>query len=88
MPKFVILGSCKHQPYAVLAMPNVFDDVLYKMDHDEAYDRAFELFKPAIDFADIVIVYNPLGIGKHTQMDLDYAIEQGKRIVYTHGEPE
>lgn len=88
MPRFVILGSCKHQPYAVLAMPCTFEEDMYNLEHEEAYKKAFQLFKPAIDRSNIIIVYNEFGVGEHTRRDLDYAIEQGKHIVYTHGEPE
>lgn len=82
VPKFVILGSCKHEPYAVLAMPNRLDAKLYENDHEAAYAHAWEYFKPAIESADVVIVYAPDGIGEHTQRDLDYAIKLGKKILY------
>jgi len=81
MPKFVILGSCKHEPYAVLAMPNRLDPELYERDHEKAYEEACKLFHPAIDNADIVIVYAPEGMGDHTRKDMKYALKKSKRVV-------
>jgi len=83
MPKIVILGSCRHQPYEILAMPNKLDADLYAKDHQAAYIDACAVFYPAIKAADIVLVYNPDGVvGEHTQADIIEAERQGKRIVY------
>jgi len=85
MPKIVVLGSCRFEPYEVLAMPNKLDPVLYANDHEKAYDKACEKFYPAMDEADVILVYNPDGkIGEHTQRDIDYALARGKKVVYTH----
>lgn len=86
MPNIVILGSCRHEPYKVLAMPNKLDPELYKKDHEAAYMEAFEkLFRPAIDDADVVFVYAPGGIGDHTQRDIWYARKRGKPVVVFTG---
>jgi len=82
MPKFVILGSCKYEPYTVLAVPNRLDPELYEKDHEAAYAHAWEYFKPAIESADIVIVYIPEGLGEHTKRDVEYALSLGKKVVY------
>ena len=88
MPKIVILGSCKYEPYEILAAPNRLDPELYETDHEEAYNRAFEaLFRPAIDRADIIIVFAPEGIGEHTQKDIKYAKHKGKPV-FVVGEAE
>ena len=85
MPKIVVLGSCRHEPYKVLIMPNKLDPELYAKDHEKAYEHACEKFYPAIDEADIVIVFNPdYTVGEHTQKDIDYARSKGKRVVFTH----
>lgn len=82
MPKFVMLGSCKHEPYEMLFMPNKIDPDLYREEHEKAYANACEITLPAIDQADVVIVYVPDGIiGEHTQRDLCYSIAQKKKIV-------
>lgn len=81
MPKFVILGSCKYEPYEILALPNKLNPKLYREDHEKAYREACEVFYPAIEKADIVIVYAPDGIGDHTKQDMEYAKKHGKQIV-------
>lgn len=81
MPKFVVLGSCRYEPYEVLAMPNKLDAELYEIDHEKAYEEACEVFFPAIRQSDFVIVYAPNGIGKHTRRDMDYAKKCGKPII-------
>lgn len=78
MPKIVILGSSRFTPYEILAVPNKIPEVGQT---EEDYQKAFEIFKPAIESSDIVIVYAPDGIGKHTRRDLEYALIQGKRII-------
>jgi len=81
MPKVVILGSCRHEPYQILLAPNKLDPELYKKDHTKAYEAACKKFYPAIQQADEVWVYAPDGrIGEHTQKDIDYALSQGKTI--------
>ena len=81
MPKIVILGSCSHQPYEVLMMPNKLDPELYAEDHEKAYAKACEKFYPAIEQADVVLVYVPAGeLGEHTQRDMEYAMKCGKPI--------
>ncbi len=78
--KIVILGSCRHSPYEVLAAPKP----LSKDYHNETgYHEACKIFYPAIENADVVWVYLPNGKpGEHTQRDLDYARSKGKQIFY------
>lgn len=78
MVRIVILGSCRFSPYIVLAAPNPLSDA---HNTEEGYYCSTKLFYPAIDEADIVIVYAPDGIGDHTKRDMEYAESQGKRIV-------
>jgi len=80
MPKIVILGSCKYEPYEILAMPNKLDPELYERDHEMAYKMACSVFYPAIEKSDLVIVYAPEGVGEHTQADMDYARLRNKKI--------
>ena len=77
MPKIVILGSCRFEPYEILAVPNKIPKA---WNTEKGYKKAFKIFKPAIDNADLVIVYAPDGIGEHTQRDIDYARTQRKPI--------
>jgi hypothetical protein len=78
MVKIVILGSCRHAPYEILAAP----DPLPGCGNDEAgYREACKKFYPAIDKADLVLVYAPDGrIGEHTVRDMDYAISKQKNV--------
>jgi len=88
MPKIVVLGSCRHEPYTFLA-PNKLDADLYARDHHAAYIDACAVFYPAIKEADVVVVYNPEGaVGEHTAADIREAERQGKRIVYLFPRPE
>jgi hypothetical protein len=81
MPKIVVLGSCRHGPYIVLAVPNPIPG-LYNT--EEGYQEACKTFYPAIDKADVVLVYNPeRTIGEHTQRDIDYACSKGKLLIFT-----
>lgn len=80
MPKVVILGSCRHEPYVILRMPNKLDSKLYESNHEKAFGEACKTFYPAIDEADEVWVYAPDGIGKHTSRDIDYAKSKGKIV--------
>lgn len=78
MPKIVILGSCRHEPYDVLAVP---EKVPGLWNTEEGYKIATEKFHPAMDEADVIIVFAPDGIiGKHTRMDIDYATGIGKTV--------
>jgi len=78
MPKIVILGSCRFEPYKVLAVP---DRVKGGTNDDVGYQKASKIFHPAIQDADLVIVYAPDNrIGEHTQRDIDYAFAFGKKV--------
>lgn len=77
MTKFVILGSCRHEPYEILAVP---EKVPGLWNTEEGYRIATEKFHPAMDEADVIIVFAPDGVGEHTQMDIDYAIGIGKTV--------
>lgn len=77
MVKIVILGSCRFEPYEVLVpKKNPYWNT------EKGYKIASEKFYPAIDEADIVIVYNPDGLGEHTRRDIQYAYYSGKHLVY------
>lgn len=78
MPKIVILGSCRFEPYKVLALPNKIKGA---WNTEKGYKKASEIFYPAIDKADLIIVYAPDGIGEHTKRDIEYAKSKGKRII-------
>lgn len=77
MVKIVILGSCKHEPYEILAVPNKIPKA---WNTEKGYKIAAQKFYPAIKQTDIVIVYAPNGIGEHMKRDIAFAIEQGKPI--------
>lgn len=77
MPKIVILGSCRFEPYEVLAVPKKEPGL---WNTEKGYQQAAERFYPAIDSADVIIVWAPDGVGEHTQRDIDYAKQQGKLI--------
>lgn len=79
MPKIVILGSCRFEPYEILAVPNKIPGA---PNTDEGYKVAIQTFYPAMDEADIVLVYAPDGVGIHTQRDINYAREKGKTIFW------
>jgi hypothetical protein len=78
MPKIVILGSCRHEPYEVLAVPNKINGA---WNTDRGCKLASKIFHPAIEKADLVFVYAPDGIGEHTQRDIDHAKKHGKTLV-------
>ena len=78
MPKIVILGSCRHEPYNILAKPKKLTDTPHTT--EEGYLQACKKFYPAMEEADVIIVYAPDGIGEHTQRDIDYARKKGKTI--------
>ena len=77
MTKIVILGSRRFSPYEVTFMPLEIPEI-----SDEETRFQFSIMKshPAMDKADVIIVYAPDGIGKHTHMDIDYAREIGKTV--------
>lgn len=75
-PKIVILGSLRNGDYEVTAPKRVKEDY----HNEEGYQLACQRFYPAIEEADIVIVYGE--VGEHTQRDINYAISKGKRIIY------
>jgi hypothetical protein len=78
LPKIVILGSCRFEPYHILAVPNKIPDA---WNTEEGYQIAAQKFYPAIDSADLIIVYAPEErIGEHTQRDIDYARRKGKKV--------
>lgn len=77
MPKIVILGSSRFAPYVLLAVP---DRIIGGSNDDLGYEIASQTFYPAIDEADLIILYAPDGIGEHTQRDLDYARRKGKTV--------
>jgi hypothetical protein len=74
-----ILGSCRFSPYNILAVPNPIEGL---HNTDDGYRIASLKFYPAISNSDLVIAYIPDGIGKHTQLDIDYANFLNKRIVF------
>jgi hypothetical protein len=82
MPKIVILGSCRFDPYEILAVPNKIPNA---WNTEKGYKIAAKKFHPAIEKADCVIVYDPDGIGEHTQRDIDYAKSHGKEVIYLYG---
>ena len=79
MPKIVVLGSCRFEPYQFLAVPNKIPGA---WNTEEGYQIAIAKFYPAIDETDEVWVYAPDGVGEHTGRDLAYARSRGKLIRY------
>jgi len=79
MPKIVVLGSARYEPYEFLAVPNKIPGA---WNTEEGYRIASKKFYPAIDEADEVWVYAPQGIGEHTLRDLQYAQSKHKKIRY------
>ena len=77
MPKIVILGSCRFEPYEILAVPNKIPNA---WNTEEGYQTACKVFYPAIEESDLILVYAPDGIGEHTQRDIDYARKMGKTV--------
>ena len=75
--KIVILGSCKYEPYLILAVP---EKIPGKWNTEEGYIISTEKFYPAINQADEIWVYAPDGVGEHTQRDVDYAKSKKKVI--------
>lgn len=90
--KIVILSSCQYAPFKITApltistidKKQIFAFELWKSHKQErAYKEAKKIFYPAIDEADIVIAISKKDgtIGKHTQMDIDYAKSVGKQVM-------
>lgn len=77
MTKIVILGSCRFEPYEVIAKP---EKVEGKWNTEEGYQKATEKFYPAMQESDLILVYAPDGIGEHTKRDIDYANSIGKKV--------
>ena len=77
MTKIVILGSCRFSPYEMLAVPEK-DEELWNT--EEGYEKTIKKFHPAMDEADVIIVYTLDGIGEHTQRDINYARSIGKKV--------
>ena len=77
MTKFVMLGSCRFEPYDFIAVPN---RIKGGTNDDKGYAKAAKIFYPAMDKADVIIVFAPDGIGIHTQKDIDYAQSIGKKV--------
>ena len=78
MVKIVILGSCRFEPYVILAKPKKLTDTPHTT--KKGYEMACSIFYPAIEESDLIIVYAPDGIGEHTQRDIDYAYTIGKKV--------
>ena len=76
MPKIVIIGSCRYEPYEILASPK--KNPMWNT--DIGYIQATKIFYPAIDDADEIWVYAPDGLGIHTTLDYEYARQKGKTI--------
>ena len=79
MPKIVILGSCRHEPYEILFVPKKVSKELYNT--EEGYKEASKKCYPAIDESDFCIVYAPDGLGEHTTRDMIYALKKGKPVI-------
>jgi len=77
MPKIVILGSCRYEPYEILAIPNKIPNA---WNTEKGYKIASQKFYPAIERADEIWIYAPEGIGEHTKRDIEYAKSKGKKL--------
>jgi hypothetical protein len=75
--KIVIVGSCRFEPYDILAVPNKIPNA---WNTEIGYEIACKKFHPAIDACDEVWIYAPNGIGEHTLRDIRYAHKKGKKI--------
>ena len=78
MPKLVILGSCRHEPYEILFVPK---KIKGKWNTEEGYKEASKMCYPTIDKCNMVIVYAPDGLGEHTTRDMIYALKKGKPVI-------
>jgi len=79
MPKIVFLGSCRFEPYEILAVPSSIKGL---HSTEKGYQIACKKFYSAIRKADLIFAYIPDGIGIHTQRDIDYAKSIGKEVIY------
>lgn len=77
MVKITILGSCRFEPYEILAVPKANE--LHNT--EKGYLIAFKKFKKAMDESDLIICYTPDGIGEHTKRDLKYARTTNATII-------
>ena len=77
MPKIVIVGSCRYEPYIILTTPEKVPNL---WNTEEGYKIASKKFYPAIKEADEIWIYAPEGIGKHTLKDIQYAKKHSKKI--------
>lgn len=75
MPKIVILGSCRYEPYEILYTPHRIDG-----DDEAGYQKAKKIYGPLIEQCDECWVFAPDGIGYHTARDIKTALEQGKIV--------
>jgi len=75
MVKIVIIGSLRFEPYEIVAAPKTTG---------QDSDSAYEYYKQYIDQAEVVIVFNPDGIGDQTFRDAAYAVSKGKYVCVTH----
>jgi len=78
MPKVVILGPCKYEPYEILFVPKKVSEELYNT--EEGYRMASKKCYSAIDEADEVWVYIPEGMGEYTARDFNYALSKKKKV--------
>ena len=75
------MGSRRFEPYEILAVPNTIKGA--EGNNETSYQKAKEIFYPAIDKADVILVYIPNNtIGEHTLRDIEYAKCQGKTIQF------
>ena len=75
MVKITVLGSLEKGEIYEVIVPRIEDPELYRDNHEEAYRKATEVFYPAIESSEFVLVYAPNGIGSHTGQDLEHAIK-------------
>lgn len=83
MPKIVIVGSCRFEPYKILLVPQKIQGL---WNTEEGYKQASKLFYPAMDECDEVWVYAPDGVGEHTKRDIGYARSKHKIIRFLREE--
>lgn len=75
MPKIVILGSCRYEPYEILYTPHRVDG-----DDEAGYQKAKKIYGPKIKTCEECWVFAPDGIGPHTARDIKMALEEGKIV--------
>jgi hypothetical protein len=76
LPNIVIIGTLSKGDYKVTYPVRLSEEY----HNEEGYQKATEIFYPAIDEADIVIVYGDFF--EHTLRDLKYAYSKGKNIIF------